>query len=283
MKIKLGGQGGQAPGAGGGAGGAVDPDAVSAGAEINLNGTPGMAPGAGGGGAGAIGRGAVGGGGGEGGEYVIATFGPGEIGPNSEISHLRFQIGAGGRDGGPGGDTIVNFCDKDGNVLRTLIAKGGKMGVPGYVPLQSRAATAEDIKAGLKVTGILAADYIRQKNGLLTVLDGGWDFYTANANPFQMILPLLIEIETGTIAPETILELTIRVKNPGGFQVLEKPQLFEVLNATELVRRSRCIVTLEFTGSQAGLWRVQVLADAQVIGEFPIEVRLRAATTTEAQ
>jgi hypothetical protein len=210
-----------------------------------------MAFGAGGGAAGVVGKGAIGGEGGGGGEIVSAVLGLDDIGPNSEFDHFEFQVGAGGV-AGPGGDTILNLCDKNGRVLRSIVAKGGKMGAPGYVPPPSRTATDEDVEAALKVTGILAADFIRQKSGLWTILDGGWDFYTANTNPFQMLLPLLIEIETGTIAPETIIELKLRVQSPTGFQVLEKQQLVRVPNATELVRRNRFAVSLEFTASQAG-------------------------------
>jgi len=198
---------------------------------------------------------------------VSGVLGPDDIGPNSGFDHFEIQIGAGGV-GRPGGDTILNLCDKNGRVLRSIVAKGGKMGAPGYVTPPSRPATDEDVKAGLKVTGILAADFIRQKNGLWSILDGGWDFY---ANPFQMALPLLIEIETGTIAPETIIELKLRVLNPAGFQVLEKQQLVWVPNVTELVRRTRFAVPLEITGSQAGVWHAQVLAATQVIGNYPIE------------
>jgi hypothetical protein len=241
--------------------------------DINLNGSPGMAPGAGGGGAGALGKGAIGGEGGGGGEIVSTVLTPDDIGPNSAFDHFEIQVGAGGV-AGPGGDTILSLCDKNGRVLRSIVAKGGKMGAPGNVPPPSRAATDDDVKAGLKVTGILAADFIRQKNGLWTIVDGGWDFYTANTIPFQMALPLLIEIETGTIAPETIIELQLRVQSPTGFQVLEKQQLVWVPNATELVRRTRFAVSLEFTASQAGLWYVHVVAATHVIGEYPIEVRL---------
>jgi hypothetical protein len=201
-----------------------------------------------------------------------------DIGPNSGFDHFEIQIGAGGV-GGPGGDTILNLCDKDGRVLRSIVAKGAKMGTPGNLPQLSRPATDEDVKAGLKVTGILAADCIREKNGLWTILDGGWDFFTANTNLFQMVLPLLIEIETGAIASGTIIELKLRVQNPEGFQVLEKPQLIRVPNASVLVRRTRFVVSLEINGSQVGVWHVYVMAATHVIGDFPIEIRLPIAAT----
>lgn len=276
--IHLGGQGGAAPAAGGGGGGAIGPDATGGsggpGGDINLHGTPGEAPGAGGGGAGAVGEGAVGGEGGAGGEYVSVTLGPDDIGPDSGVHHFEIQVGKGGV-GGPGEDSIINLCDEDGHVLRSIVAKGGRAGAPPYVPPPSRSPTEEDLKAGLKVTGILAAEFIRfSKDGLITIVAGGWDFWEANSNPFRFQLPLLVEIETGTIEPRNILDLKLVVRSPDGFQVHEQRQAVTVHDS--LVRRSRFGVLLEFSGSRSGLWRVQILAGRQEIGEFPIEIRAPA-------
>jgi hypothetical protein len=178
----------------------------------------------------------------------------------------------GGVAGGPGEDTIVNLCDEDGHVLRSIVAKGGKPGARQYVPPSSRLPTDDDLQAGLKVTGMLAAEYIRIKGGLITIIDGGWDFWTANSNPFRVELPLLVEVETGTIEPGTILELKLVVRNPDGFQLHEQGQTVGV--GEWLARRSRFGTVLNFSGSQAGLWNVQILAGRHVIGTFPFEIRL---------
>lgn len=223
----LGGRGGAAPGAGGGGGGAMGGHATGGaggpgGDIVNLKGASGKAPGAGGGGAGAIGEGAVGGEGGGGGEHLSLMLGPDDIGPNTGFHHFEIQVGEAGRDGGPGEDTIVNLCDEDGHVLRSIVAKGGRSGAPAYVKPMSRLPTDEDLRAGLRVTGMIAAEFIRIKAGLITMLDGGWDFWTANSNPFRLELPILIEVETGTIPPGTILELKLSVKNPGDFKCMSK-------------------------------------------------------------
>lgn len=272
--VSLGGRGGAAPSAGGGGGGAVGSNATGGsggpGGDINLNGTPGEAPGAGGGGAGVVGEGAVGGEGGGGGDYNAVTLGPDEIGPGSGFHHLEFRVGKGGV-GGPGEDTVVNLCDEDGHVLRSTVARGGKAGSPPYVPPPRRSPTDEDLKAGLKVTGVLAAEFIRLKDGLCTVVDGGWDWVQSATNPFRVVLPLLVEIETGRIDPGTVLDLKLVVRSPEGFQVCEQGQA--VMVQETLVRRSRFGSVLEFSGSQPGLWRVEVLAGRGRIGEFPIEIR----------
>jgi hypothetical protein len=272
--VHLGGEGGAAPGAGGGGGGAIGPDAAGGsggpGGNIHLDGSPGEWPGAGGGGAGAVGKDAIGGEGGGGGEHILTTLRPDESGLGSGFHHLEFRVGKGGV-GGPGEDTIVNLCDESGHVLRSIVAKGGKAGAPPNVPPPSRTPTEEDLKAGLKITGILAAEYIRRRDGLWTVVEGGWDWVQPTTNPFRVQLPLLVEVETGTIETGTILDLKLVVRSPDGLQVHEQAQ--SVTAVDSLVRRLRLAVTLECSGSQSGLWRVQVLAGPQVIGEFPIEIR----------
>jgi hypothetical protein len=273
--LRLGGQGGAAPSAGGGGGPAIGPNPTGGaggpgGDSISLYGPSGEAPGAGGGGAGAVGEGAVGGEGGGGGEDVSFRLGPDEIGPGSSFHHLDIQVGKGGV-GGPGEDTIVNLCDETGHVLRSIVAKGGRPGRPAYVPPPSRSPTEEDLKAGFKVTGTLAAQFIRCRDGLWVVVDGGLDWVQLAATPFRLTLPLLVEVQTGTIEPGTILNLKLVVRTPSGFQVHEQVQPVAVNGL--LVRRSRLFATLEFSGSQPGLWRVEVLAGDQVIGEFPIEIR----------
>jgi hypothetical protein len=278
QSLDLGGRGGAALAAGGGGGGAIGPDATGGkggpGGNINVLGTPGEAPGAGGGGIGAIGNGAVGGEGGGGGDSVDFTLGPDEIGPDSGFHHLEIQIGRGGI-GGPGEDTIANLCDKDGHVLRSIIAKGGKVGAPVYLTPPHRIPTDEDLGAGLKVAGILAALFIRRsRDGLWTVVDGGWDWVQQETNPFRVLLPLLIEIETGRIEPATLLDLKLVVRNPDWFQVHEQEQVVAVEES--LVHRSRFAVVLDFSGSQPGLWHIEILAGRQVIGQYPIEIRAPA-------
>jgi hypothetical protein len=272
--LNLGGEGGRAPGAGGGGGGVIGHSSTAGGGgpggNITLSGRPGEAPGAGGGGAGAIGQGAVGGEGGGGGEHLALVLGPNEIGPSSGIHHVEIQVGKGGVNG-PGEDTILNFCDEQGRVLRSVVAKGGQQGASSFAVPPSRSPAQADVNAGLRVTGIIAAEFFRFRDQLVTIVDGGWDILKANSNPFRVVLPLLVEIATGAIEPSTILDIKLAVRNPDGFLVHEKVHAITVSDSG--VRRSRFGVTLEFSGSQAGLWRVQVLAGEHLIGEFPIEVQ----------
>lgn len=133
--IHLGGQGGTAPGAGGGGGGALGKNARGGpggkGGSVTYAGSPAAAPGAGGGGAGAEGDNAQGGGGGgggdggDGGERVQRVI-TGDL--LAAMHRMEFRVGEGGKYGGPGSDSILNIVSGDGEVLESVVARGGKAG-----------------------------------------------------------------------------------------------------------------------------------------------------------
>jgi hypothetical protein len=84
-------------------------------------------------------------------------------------------------------------------------------------------------------------------------------------------MPLFVELGTGLIEPGTGLRLKLVARSPDGFLVIEQEEIIAVSDA--LNHRLRFCKVLEFTGSQLGLWHVQIIADSTVIGEFPFEVR----------
>ena len=84
-------------------------------------------------------------------------------------------------------------------------------------------------------------------------------FLVDRHQPVRAPLPLLVEVETGTIEPGTILNLKLVVRSPAGLQMYEQGQV--VMARDSLVRRSRFCVALELSGSQPGLWRVQFSPD----------------------
>lgn len=272
--VQLGGTGGSAPGAGGGGGAAIAGNALGGaggpGGNVRFyEGSPGQAPGAGGGGAGVVGEGAVGGEGGGGGEYFRGVFGPDEL---RGVHHFQLHVGEGGK-GGPGEDSIVNLCAEDGTILRQIRAKGGQAGSAPHFPPLSRVPIQADLDAGLRVTAMLAAEFIRSRDGLWTIVEGGWDWVQVSTVPFHQPVPLFVELETGTLEPPgTYLELTLIVLRPDGFETWRESQIITVENAP--LRRSRFARTVELVGSQGGTWKAQVKAGHVLLGNFPIEVRL---------
>jgi len=113
----------------------------------------GFVPGAGGGGAGAIGDGVSGGDGGSGGEWVSAQIDMAAL-RNAGFDRIEYTVGKGGA--GPrlpgqhapdGEDTVVNFLAKDGTILKTIRAAGGrgaKSGAP-HLPDGVAELSASDI------------------------------------------------------------------------------------------------------------------------------------------
>jgi hypothetical protein len=87
------------------------------------------------------------------------------------------------------------------------------------------------------VSGMIAAEIIRQRDGLWTIVEGGWDWVHAQTVPFRITLPLWVEIATGSIEPQTILDFVLVVVSPDGLQVHEQKIAVPVEHTA--VRRSR--------------------------------------------
>ncbi len=274
--IFLGGEGGKAPGAGGGGGAAIGSGAQGGhggrGGDIAvLDGQPGELPGAGGGGGGAVGEGMQAGGGGGGGEQIQVEVSPEELSAlrASGFHHLELRVGQGGRDSGPGEDSIVNFVTADGKILRSIIARGGAPGDPVRMPIpQGRYVTAGDIEAGFQISSLLLADCVHIRQGLFFLLSAGWAWYTVTTNPFRVDWPLACSAAFGRVDPNSVVRLSAVVRDPRGFQVLEVP--FAVTGAT-----TNTSVKLEFSGSEFGDWLIEIMSAETRLAKLPIKIQLQ--------
>ncbi len=275
--ISLGGQGGQAPGAGGGGGGALGTGSKGGhggpGGKIIFQGISGLAPGAGGGGGGIVGDNKKAGAGGGGGDQVHLTLGPEEFAElrRAGFERAEIRVGQGGREGGPGEDSIVSFVTADGTVLKSIVAKGGLPGEPVGQEISGRVATKADLESGLRVTTLTLADCVHLKNGLHYLLGAGWDNYSFPAIPFKAGWPLACSIDTGSIKSGSLLALSVRVKDPTGFQVLERP--FTVSCTAGPVSRPNYMIPISFSGSQTGIWSIEVVSGEIILGTLPIEIK----------
>jgi hypothetical protein len=275
--VILGGQGGNAPGAGGGGGGAMGLGAQGGpggpGGKVIFEGRPGIAPGAGGGGVGVLGDTRRGGQGGGGGDQIQAMIGPEELAQLKQAGfhHVEFQVGQGGISGGPGEDTIVNFVTEDGTVLKTILAKGGKPGMPAEEPFPGREATPLDVELGLRVTTVTLAECGQIKDGLLNLLGAGWENFKFATLPFEANWPLAITVDLGSTEPGATLAFHVVVKDPAGFQVLKQP--FSITRQkTGPVSRPNILIPIAFTGSQTGVWTIEITSGAIVFAKHPIEI-----------
>lgn len=240
---------------------------------LMLGGQGGLAPGAGGGGGGAYGENARGGQGGSGGDQVYVGIGPDEAAAlrKAGFERMEIRVGEGGRSGGPGEDSIVNFITADGTVLKSIVAKGGKPGAPPADGHLGREAEARDIESGLRVTTLTLADCVQLKNGLLYLLSAGWEHFRFPRIPFEAKWPLVCSIDTGSIEPGSALAFKVTVTDPAGFHVLEEP--FSVVCCASPVSRPNLMVPISFAGSQTGVWTIRIESGALVFAELPIEIR----------
>lgn len=309
--IALGGEGGRAPGAGGGGGGAIGANARGGnggpGGKITLegfanpaeavlalldsgrmkldDGQDGPIPGAGGGGAGAIGENAVGGNGGGGGDGVIARISEEEMAAlrAEGFERIDFVIPEGGQaakypgeHSRDGGETVLNFVTADGRVLRTIRAAGGKGAQPACeIPAGSREITPADISAGFQVSAILPADVVYFRDGVCSVLGGGFTFTNVESIPVDIAWGLLLKVDLGASVDKMSLAIFVTVDDPHGREVLRLPVVAQRQDEAE----PGCFsyVPLRFTARKAGPHAIRVLSGPFVLAQTSIEVRPSAA------
>lgn len=274
----LGGQGGSTPAAGGGGGGAIGSGSRGGdggpGGRVIFAGGQGRAPGAGGGGAGALGENMQGGQGGGGGDLVHVEVGPEEL---HELRLAGFQridlrVGKGGESGEQGEDTIANFVTADGTILKSIVARGGRPGAAPKPLARSRDATVQDIDAGLRVTSVMLAECVQLRHGLLYLLGASWEHFQFPTVPFEAHWPLALTIDMGSLDLGSTLDFYVIVKDPTGFQVVTEP--FSVSKGGgSLISRPNLLVSLSFTGSQTGVWTLEIISGGLTLSRLPIEIK----------
>lgn len=308
--IALGGEGGRAPGAGGGGGGAIGTNArggdggpggktsvegfsnpaeallalLDSGRTTLDGGQDGHIPGAGGGGGGASGENANGGCGGGGGDTVLACISEEEMAVlrSEGFERIDFIIPEGGQvakypgeHSEDGGEMILNFVTADGRVLRTIRTAGGKGAQSACeVPAGSRQTTPADISEGFQVSTILPADVVYFRDGLCSVLGGGFTFTSVEILPVDLFWNLLLKIDLGASADNTSFAIFVTVDDPGGREVLRLPVI--VKRDDSGGPSVLCYVPLRFNAKKLGPHAVRVLSGPFDLARTSIDVRLPA-------
>ena len=270
--IDLGGKGGSAMGAGGGGGGVLGSldskggDGGKGGNTIIINGTNATAPGAGGGGAGVLGEGAIASEGGGGGEIVDALI------PAETFDFIEFEIGEGGESAKDGGDTILKLV-KDGKITKTIKAEGGKTGKPGQhgdFSTLARPFTKVELANGAGISTILFTEFLRFKNGLVTLLDANWEAYNVPSLPFAVEWPLFLVFSVVGLEVPTVISYAIKIKDPEGNIFIEHKKEFSKLHENSF--RVSLAQVLQFEITKLGIWTVEIVSGDLIITTLPILV-----------
>ncbi|UZE19925.1 hypothetical protein LOY70_10090 [Pseudomonas sp. B21-054] len=296
--LHLGGLGGAGPGAGGGGGGVVGKNAKAgdggnggsiryesiwkSDGVLNYKLPSGESPGAGGGGAGAEGENAVGGGGGGGGESVYTTLSLDQLDSPEEPLTIEVCIGEGGKSGrhpgehsGNGGNTELRFVTADGKIVRSIVAKGGGRGQPGFaMPPAAREVTSAEIDSGLVVSTLMVADALHSKGGLLYVLGGAAESWIIPQLPADVVWPATVVVSMGQVPASLLLTFFIVVDDPNGQEIFRLP--FNVIRGEDrLVANFTQCIAVQFGAEIAGIWSLRILSGGYEFARLPMEIRIQ--------
>lgn len=239
--INLGGAGGINGGSGGG-GAAIGPGALGGHGgpigRISLQGSPAIGPGSGGAGGGAIAPGAI---------------PPGlHYGQTQGIGYSR------GTDGNDGGDTTISVGDR---VL--LRAEGGKGGLAG--------TGIRGHSDRLGVSALLLVNHGEQRDGLVSLLGGGWNHLAILNVPAQVAFPYVVLFEAGGI-PEAELTATISIVDAAGKTCGSQSFPVTVKKAGDVLRIPR-LGNVVASVHCFGMWSVVVTSNERVLAKIDVLVK----------
>jgi hypothetical protein len=239
--INMGGAGGINGGSGGG-GAAIGPGALGGHGgpvgQINLDGAPGIGPGSGGAGGG-----------------VIA---PGAIPPGLHYQATQGVGYSSGTDGNDGGDSTFGSGDR---VL--LRAKGGKGGLAG--------TGIRGSSDRLRVTALLLVNYGEQREGLVSLLGGGWSNLAILNVPTCVGFPHVILFEAGGI-PAVELTATIEVVDPAGKVCGTQSFPVTIQKAGDVLRIPR-LGSVAADVHSFGLWSVVVRSNGRELARADLLIK----------
>ncbi|WP_236579926.1 hypothetical protein [Pseudanabaena sp. lw0831] len=190
--------------------------------------------------------------------------------------------GDGGYLGGDGGDGgVINIVgvtpsgfhepiDADGGDGQALGAGGGGGGVVSYT---GRSADITDIDNGLKVSSIFLVDAVRELQGLLYVLGGGWEWCTVPSLPCNLQLNLVCIFETGSVPINTMLRIDYSIEDPEGHTTLISYYDLSIQSNSQ-IRRYPVINLLPVEINCVGVWCIKVSSGEIPLVKHNIEFRL---------
>ena len=181
--------------------------------------------------------------------------------------------GEGGQWGGGGGNGgVINIVgvtptgfhesiDSSGQDGRAPGAGGGGAGA---VVFSGRAGDENDLTNGLKISSVFIANAIDSKNGLFSVLGGGWAAIELPSLISNFQINVQCVFETGNIAPDTMLRINYSILRPNDDIAVEA--YFDLsVNFTKLmVKRYPVAFHASFNADMFGVWQI-LLSTGQLI------------------
>jgi hypothetical protein len=242
--IFVGGIGGLAPSASGGGGGVIGPGSIGGPGgpvgRIELDGWPGAAPGAGGGGGGVIANGAI------------------LPGPEAGSASTEGQGFSSGVDGQDGGDTTLSIGDTE-----LLRAAGGEGGLAGTGVRRTHSLLA--------VSALMLVNYAEIREGLASIVGGGWQSLSVLNLPARVTFPVYILFEAHGV---DVGEYTVGVEVYGPDRAPRQRISFPVTieTAGDVVRIPRCCsMTAEIDAF--GLWTLAVVTPDRELARIDVLIR----------
>lgn len=296
--IKLGGEGGKAPGAGGGGGGAIGrgaqagrggdggghridngdyalpmPEDYPTFIEIDefLKSTLDHVPGVGGGGEGVIGDGAIAGNGGNGGECVSGIIDISEMRKDG-LHKIEVTVGKGGTNGGDGEDSILRFLTEDGRVLKTIRAAGGKGGASA-LPDGVVEITLEDIKNNLRVSTLMTANAVDIRDNLMFLLGADWVNVFVPHVPFDMTWPIIFVVRWKPCEWEMPRGFFLSLLRPDGREVSR--QGFFIPKEADAEGYRRYIQHLGVKLDAEGVWTLKIHSGGFVLARIEVNIIIK--------
>jgi hypothetical protein len=190
--------------------------------------------------------------------------------------------GQGGKSGsGGGGGGVFNIVgvtpagfpkkiDMDGKKGKW---PGGGGGGGGAVGFSGRAATADDLEKGLRVTSFFMANGAEVQNGLFYSLGGGWEFYVVRAVPQRVGINLLCVIDTGRVSENSLLAFAVVVEDPSGNVVASDTFDLTIGEALRPVMSSAVPRFVSFEVSECGVWSFKLRSGDMDLARLDLEFK----------
>lgn len=214
-------------------------------------------------------------------QLAAVNYAPGAV--HMDFKGATFKVGGegGGFAGGGGGGGILTI------IGTTRIPEGAKInlkgddgkapgaggGGAGAIEYIGRAATLDDLSKGLRASTILTANATAFSGSLLNLLGGAWTYIAVSALPFHVRIQMVVVLELGSIAPETLLRLEIHVADPKGATVKTVLRDIAVPVSEDLVKRFSLTQILEFDLTEWGVWTIKLMSSEIELGAYSFECR----------